>query len=299
MSALTGPRLWVELVSHELEIAIRSRRVAGVAVLYLLIALAVGYGSVRAIEAAEAAVVSATSAQVGAPEEATRAALESASTPMLESLLAGLGIEVEEISPALKSSPLIAGFLLGSLFLLPWLVAFASFDAISADLASRSLCYETLKISRVELLLAKFVALLVLLLCVTAACGIAILGVGLTRLTGLDLGEVVRGGARSLAALVPYTAAYLALSLLCSAATKTPIFALVANVALRTVLAIADHWSDSPGPARFLSLASPGRYDLGLWHVPGTSLALSVAAYCAITAVALAATAMLLQRRDL
>ncbi len=297
----------VELIRHELEIALRTRRVLVVALLYLGAALLGGMLVVWGLSKAEALIVEQAQAQGSISADEVRALIAENGEQALRDALDSFDVEVDDLAQPLTNSVVAPVFFWCSLAFLPFLIVLTTFDTFASDLQARSLCFITLRTARWQTVVARLASQTLIFSIVTALAAAALFGFAVWRLDSLAAPQAMTSWAYGVALLVPYGAAYVAVTTFCSASTPKPMGALIRAVGLLIALRLcslpdslidddaAPHWL----ALRFLRYVSPAWYHDGMWQAVGLDLALSIAAYVTFTATFGTLAVVVIGRRDL
>ena len=300
---------FAELVRHEVMLSLRSKRLVVMLVLYMGTALLGGLALSAAYAVAERSLIQASAGPLGVSEQEMRAQLAAPASAALHNALETFGVDLDTIAPALSDSAVAAVFFWCSLVCLPFLIAMVTFDSVASPLNRRSLCYETLRASRRNIVLARLLSHTLIVSVVTALSAAAVLGIASRLLPSLPLGGALRSAAWTSTLLVPHIAIYVALCVLCSASTPKANAALVRAVGAIIVLWALTLPERAVGFAidedsiyaylRWLNVFSPNHYRLGLWKLPTAGLLKSLLAYAAFWTSFSALAVFSLQRRDL
>lgn len=299
----------VQMVRHELELAVRTRRVLLVSVLYVAAALVGGVGISTAAARAESALVESMSEQTGVDPEALRRELAEHADDAMAEVFEQLGVEPETLAGPLRSSVVAPVFYWCSLAFLPFMILLSIFDTISTDLRGRTLCYTTLRAPRWAAVVSKALAWWVLIGLITAGTAFAVMAVAWRSVGTLSLSSAMASAAWISVVLLPFSAVWIAATLWCSATTDKPMTALVRAVLLLILLRLltlpntiaGDPSDDTPltSALRALRYLSPKAWYRGLWHGLDSSMAMSCLAMCCFAVVFTAASVRWLDRRDL
>lgn len=281
------------LVRHELERLVRTKRVLIFGILYLLVALLIGYGATRGFAKLEEAAIEESNLSA---EEIRELASEFAESNRDE-LLEVLNLQPDALSEVLISAPIGAGYLLLSLWSLPFLVLLFAYDSIGVNLARRTYCFSTFRAPRWAHIVGRWAALSIAVWTVVLIGGGIILAVASTLLASFDASTAMQAWIRTSVVLVIYSSAYVAFGLWCSTLSRRPFRALVIGTLLLFAMEII-RWSAFPASdvTRHISLSS---YRPGLWATLSGGAILSTAAYIGFTAVFLGLAIASFQRRDL
>ncbi len=299
-----------ELIRHELESALRTRRVLVLVVLYLACALIGGAIVNHQIAEAETRIIAELSERADIDPEVLRAQYAERADEMIDTALEEFGMEPATIAPALRTSMSAGIFFFFSLLFLPFLIVFSTFDRLSTSLRDRVLCYDSLGASRASIVTSKFIAQVVIIGAITALCSVSVFTSAWLLTDSMGAVQAVTTGGWCAAVLLPYVAAYVGLSLFCSSRSIQPIAALVMSFGLMFLLRLAGlpfrllesgAMSDTfpMSLLGFLRFISPHFYEHGLWRELGGSLLFSAGGYSAIAALFLGLTILSVQRRDL
>ena len=209
-----------------------------------------------------------------------------------------VGEPLESLNPLLIESPILPIFFGASLLFLPLLILLTSFDHIVTDLQNRSMCYQTLRLSRREMLLGKTLAQLTLYSIITFISAGCVLLSGLVMLNSMDLGATIPGLLVAWAILLPVGFCYLSITTFASSIAKQPFSALMITVFILLALklqGVIGGWFDLP----FLEYLRPSHYETGLWLVSTPSVVTSITAYIGFGAFFLFLSDRIIAGRDL
>jgi ABC-type transport system involved in multi-copper enzyme maturation permease subunit len=291
----------LEIARHELEVALRTRRAVIALAIYVVLATLGQLGYVVFLNALE---------------EQARAMLDKGDPAQTEKLLDLVGqdaykralawfagIKPEDMASYLHESVILPVLLWGSLAFLPFVIVLTSFDQMSADLESRSLCYAILRAPRRAILLGKLVAHTALMTVLLLITGLLLLLSGAALLDSLDLAPALLGFFTLLLLLVPYGLCYLGITAFASANVAQPFTALVSAFAITVVLRVIGWTEVIPpehqlAPLRHLAILSPAHHHSGLWLAGAGPLA-SVAFYLGVGAIFTLLALWRLEGRDL
>lgn len=299
----------LRLTRHEIEVALRTRRVLLIAFLYIGAAIVGGLGISAAAAKAEQAIIETTAERTGLDEAALRAELAENGQEALEEMLDEFGIATDVIAQPLRSSIVAPVFFWCSLAFLPLLIALSTFDTLASDLRGRTLCYTTLRAPRWATVVAKGAAWWAIVSVITAICAFIVFGAASRMLRALELGVALRSAVWVAIAVLPFIAAWVAFALWCSSTTDKPMAALVRAFLLMIALrlftlpnALIGSVIEEGSPMavlRHLRWLSPSAHNRGLWHMPDLDLARSVLAFLAFAAFFTWAAVTTVRRRDL
>lgn len=294
----------LEIVSHELSAALRTRRMIVTAVLF------VGIGSLAALfyfvalrEAQQVAI--AALAEQGVPPEMVAELLRNQSDEIAMAVLDRLGPGWDAFAPPLKLAYVVPVFFAIALGGLPWMVAGASFDLFASDLRARTLCYWSMRVPRRTLVLGRVIAQLVVIGAAILCVGLVTTVLGATLMADFSAVRALAGFGYATCLLLPPAAAYVAIVAFASSLTRSPLAAGALSVGLLlglSMLRIPQHIIEegSPGAVlHHLRLLSPGWWTDGLWAASPVALLGSIAAYSAFAIVFTALAAATLRRHDL
>lgn len=281
------------LVAHELELLARTKRVLVFGLLYLLLALLIGYGATRGFTALEQAAIEESNLSAEQVRELASEFAESNRDKLLELL----NLEPDALSTVLVAAPIGAGYLLLSLWALPFLILLFAYDSIGAKLARRTYCYSTFRAPRWAHVVARWAALSVAVWLVIGVGGGTILALASSLLASFSAGAAVNAWAHTSLVLVFYASAYVAFGLWCSTLSRSPFRALVLGTLLLFGMEIV-RWSAFPASevTRHISLST---YRSGLWATMSGGLVQALLAYVVFTGAFLGLAVAFFRRRDL
>lgn len=304
---------FIECVRHELEVAVRTRRVLVLAGVYIAAALFGSYMISRVLESAAEQFVEVTvGAEMTDEQRATVSeGLQAHASEMLDDVFEASGVPPDEVAPALRASPHAAIYFWCSLLFLPWLTLLTTFDGVSTILRDRTLCYSTLRASRSTLIGAKYVAQVGLILGIAGLANVAAFLLAWQTSEVVSLAGAVKSGLWCAFASSSFVMAYVGLAQFCSSTTTKPLSALVRGVLLMLLLRLfrLPAWGveldvlPGDGPigviARVLRVFSPRTHVSGLWHNLDLALFTSIGAYALFAAAFVALSLRTVSRRDL
>jgi ABC-type transport system involved in multi-copper enzyme maturation permease subunit len=298
-------RTILEIARHEIWAALRTRRFLWIAGVYLGCVLLGGVLLFSLASIVERWLVGSLVEQGADPSKAADM-LALASEPAYQKIAAWFADTDRNIQVAssLSSSIVLLLFFWLLLKFLPFLILLTSFDQVSGDLQSRSICFSTLRARRRDILYGKMLAQTAVFMAVTGI-GFVVLGVtGAVALEEVTASDVFLGMARMWLALLPFGVCYLAMSAAASSFFREPFVALIAAFALILFL-----WgiqlfggfgaSESLAWLRHVELLSPASYEDGLWLSGLTAPAAAAAAHIGFALVFVAAATWRLGGRDL
>lgn len=290
------------IAGHELTLTIATRRALAAVLLYLVTALLGGIGYVKSLNAMQHEAMHLLSAKGGAPAAAETARLTRQAYEQLVVFLAGT--DGAPVAQSLTDSMIVPAFLWGSLAFLPFLVVLTSFDMISSDLQTRSLCYSVLRAPRLAILLGKLLAQALLFIGLSVLASLALIGIAMSLLDQFELGMALPGLIRAWVVLLPYAFCYLGLATLCSTSLRQPAVALLAALGLMIALRIFGLFTHVPEGHAFSALRSlrwlsPSQYQSGLWEAGFAAPAFSAFAYLCFGAGFTLLASRVLEGRDL
>lgn len=297
-------QVYIEIVRHELNVALRTKRMLLVSLVYVAAAILGAFAYSMALREIEKVAVEAMAENGLDPFQAQAALIltsQEAYTRMTEFLS---GVAVADLSAAMQESAAVPVYFWASLTFLPFLVAITSFDVLQNDLQHRTLCFSTLRASRRTILLAKFTAHLAILSVVSALAATAFVAMTVSLVSSVSLGDTVIGMVRVWTLLIPFGAAYLALATMASTLTKRAALALAIAVAGALVLRVFFWLGFIPEtsqwyPLSYLERLSPIRFHEEFWRSGFLSPMLGVLIFAVYTTVFLAVADLRLRRRDL
>jgi len=281
------------LILHELELLLRTKRVLIYGVLYLLIALLIGYGSTRGFATVEEAAMEESNLSA---EQVRELATEFAESNR-DDLLEVLNLSPAQLSDTLISAPLGAGYLLLSLWFLPFLILLFSYDAIGVNLARRTFCYSTFRAPRWAHVVAKWASLTIATGLVVVVGGGVVLAIASTQLASFSFDAAVAAWLRCSLALLAYSCAYVGFGVWCSTLSRSPFRALVIGTLLLFLMELA-RWSVFP-PSEFTQFISLSHYRPGLWATASGGLVQALGIYLLFAAAFTGLAVATFQRRDL
>lgn len=297
-------QVYFEIVRHELNVALRTKRMLLVSLVYLAAAVLGAFSYSMALREIEKVAVEAMAENGLDPFQAQAALIltsQEAYTRMTEFLA---GVAIDDLSPIMKGSAAVPVFFWSSLTFLPFLVAVTSFDVLQNDLQHRTLCFVTLRASRRTILLAKFTAHLIILSLVSAVAALAFIALTVSLVSSVTFGETALGMLRGWLLLIPFGAAYLALAAMASTLTKRAALALAIAVGGALLLRVFFWLGFIPEtsqwfPLSYLERVSPIRFHQEFWRSGVLSPLLGVLIFSVYATVFLAVADLRLRKRDL
>ena len=271
----------LEIGSHEMKGLLKSRRLVGIAIIYL---------------------GAATLGSVVFVGTATHVPTEQSSYQGLIALFTG--VPPSEIAPSLIQSLVLPAFLWGSLGFLPVAILLTSFDQLAADVQSKALRMTVLRVPRWLVVMGKagchtaiFAVLMVLASCL-------MVGIASAFRPEYSLGQSIQGLMRVWLTLIPVGASYVGLSALASSLAKQPFGALMQGISLLMLLQILDwlRWvpeNHTWSWLRHLRWLCPAPYEAGLWTSGWLMPLASCTVYCIFAALFLGLAVQRMEHRDL
>ncbi len=282
-----------QLILHELELLLRTKRVLIFGALYLLVALLIGYGAARALSAVEEAAMDQTNLTA---EQVRDLAAETAAD-YREELLSAFDLEEEALSPALLDAPIGMGYFLLSLWFLPGLILLFAYDAVGVNLARRTFCYTTFRAPRWAHVTAKWASLSAAVGLVILIGGAIVLGVASSMLSTFPMDVAIAAWVRSSGALLVYAAAYVAFGVWCSTLARAPFRVLAIGSLLLFAMDLIR--IDAIPMSQYLQHLSLSHHRPTLWASFEGGLASGVGIYLLFTGAFIGLAAATFQRRDL
>lgn len=289
---------------HELAITVATRRAIAAVSLYLVTALLGGVAYVKSLNAMERQAAHALATPGADPAKAAVAAANLTRQAYDQLVVFLAGTDGVPVAKSLTDSMILPALLWGSLAFLPFLVVLTSFDMISSDLQTRSLCYSVLRAPRSSILFGKLLAQTTLFVGLSVLASCALLAVAASLIEHFEIVAALPGLFRVWLLLLPYGFCYLGLSAFCSASLRQPSVALIAAFGGMVALRIVGFLSHVPeqhplAPLRYLRWLSPAQYQSGLWEQEFAGPVLSMIAYLCFGATFVAFAGRVLDRRDL
>lgn len=295
----------LEVARHELDVILRTRRAVVLVALYFGLAVLGGAIYVMVLRFAEREALELFMSQ-GSSEAIARQNMESAALEGYRKITAWLaGVdEISAIASSWRDSVILPVFFWCSLAFLPFVIMLTSFDQISADLQSRSLCYNILRARRSAILLGKALAHTVVFTVLSAVCSVLLVLLASLMLDTVSLGDSLWGLFRLWLLLIPFGLCYLGISTFASSLNRQPMPALVSAVAIVIGLWVLSLFRFVPSSSSWsflqhLRFASPATYESGLWLAGFADPAASAAAYLGFGAVFVGLAMLRLYTRDL
>ncbi len=294
----------LEIARHEFNCILRTRRAMVIAGLYLVFAVLGGFIYVKIAQSLEEQAL-AFLVQQGMDLTAAADKLQVMSTPAMEGAIRKfIDLEPDQIATSLRGSIILTVFFASSLAFLPLLIVITSFDQLSSDLESRSLCYSVLKAPRLSILLGKnlaYSALFVVLMGVSSLAFVAMAGAMLEHISFFDS---LLGLFRAWLLLIPFGVLYVALASLASVVARTPFAALMLAFIAAVGMGLFDLASYAPEEGtlsvlRYFRYLSPGNYEQGLWMTGIAAPLVSALMLSVFAAVFIGLAAWRLEARDL
>ena len=286
----------VQVIAEEFWLALRTRRLIVLLVMYVLLALLVSGVTVFSLREAERLALEEIS-QRGIPPEMARELLNDTMERGVDEVARLMDKEPTDFHPLFRTSLPLAMFFFMATTVIPFGTLAASFDLFSSDLRARSFCFATLRYRRRDILLGRVIAhTATLAIANTIAAAIFIVMAG-ALLTNFQLGPALHGAAWTSLLLVFMCAAFVGISTYASVSTRRPgiafaigfgIFLLMALVRIPGGLATAfgDEWQWMSNVPKLV----PYGWYSGLWssHLSDTVAALLVYTVYAVGFVLLA-----------
>jgi hypothetical protein len=296
---------WLELLRHDLEVGLRTRRFLMLAVLFMGAAALVGGAGILVLNAIEAQVIEAMGLPTGPDGQLL--------PEVREQIVAEVGDRVSDQlgdrAPALTSSVVaLVGFWCMRAAL-PFFVLLAFSDIISGDLRRRSLCYDTLRTSRTAWLTARFASQTLLALGLVALTFGALFVAGSLALQSWPLTDALAAWASASVRLVPYLVLCMTLVTLVSCTTSSATVSLVRTfgfgllwfVGLFIVDAVAEAKVEGAAATvmHHLDVLNPAVHASRLWMRDAVEAGGASTALLLMSGVLLATAAVVLSRRNL
>jgi hypothetical protein len=296
---------WLELLRHDLDVGLRTRRFLLLAVLFLGASGLVGGAGILALNVVEAKVIESLALPTGPDGELL--------PEVREQLLAEVGDrfaeQVSDRAPSLTSSVVALVAFWSMRAALPFFLLLAFSDIVSGDLRRRSLCYDTVRTSRTAWLTARFTSQSLLAFGVMSLTFAALFIAGSLALASWGFTEAVVAWGSASIRLLPYLLLCLALVTLVSCTTASATVALVRSfgfgmawfIGFYILDAIAEAKVDgvAAGVAHRIDLLNPAVYASDLWLSDHGAAATSMLALLLLTALLLGAASAVLSRRNL
>jgi ABC-type transport system involved in multi-copper enzyme maturation permease subunit len=288
----------LEIVIYELQAAVATRRALMVIGLYLACGIIGSVAFEYSVNVGEGKLIELAVQNGADPVEAALQISLNENEAFSKFIAFAVGEPFEALNPMLTQSPILPIFLGASLLFLPLLILLTSFDHIVTDMQNRSMCYQTLRVSRREILIGKTLAQLSLYSIITLISAGCVLLSGIIMLNSIDIGLTVPGLLVAWALLLPVGFCYLSITTFASSVAKQPFSALMITVFILLALklqGVLGGWFDLP----FLGYLRPSYYETGLWLASPSSILGSMAAYIAFGAFFLFLADRILAGRDL
>lgn len=290
----------LERFRHDLETALRTRRLVVLAVLYVSAALVTAFAAFLLLRRAHEFVADVLEAD---PEEVGASLDEALAMATPEIVAALFGSTVDQVDPALAASLPMAMLVIGTLAFVPWLGVLTAFDGLSTPVERRSLCYLTARISPASMAVARGLALAAGLTAVTLVCGALLFGVGTMLLPVPEVGAGVVALLRSVPLLALFITAFTGVVLTASSVVRHPFAALALSGFLVLLVSLLPVFAAVEGGVLaalgHLSFLSPYRW-VGGMHAMGWGAWLgSAGALAALSVFWLGVPALVLGRRRL
>lgn len=294
-----------ELVTHEWRALLHSKRLVIVVLLYVVAGALAATVLSLGIREAQDAVVETLRAR-GLSEAQVRDAILVDGEAKALQIAGDLNENFARYPAVFRSSLLVLLFFFVSLLATPWLVALSTFDVLSSDLKARSLAYYALRVPRWAPVVGRFLAHWAIIVVVNAVAALVFLAIASLSIHALRVTDTALGFARAVLLLIPYSAAWVALTTMCSAATRQPLIALVLTIAsfvLLSLLRLPAAFDPEPGTfagyLAHLQWFAPTAWREFLWFEGLTGWGLGVLGMAGFTCVFLVRATALLKRHDL
>ena len=279
----------------ELQRALRSGRVIVLLALYavfsLLVLLVIG-----AIVNALTAQMNQQLSQMGGEAATAEQLYEQGHNSVLGFLVSGDAMMIE----ALQQVPLVVLIVFKvTLFFLPAYIALMGFDQMSGEVGSRSIRYLAIRARRASILFGKVLAQAILLLGLVLTVDLGIFIYAKVTNSTFTLPQMGIHLAKFWLAAIVFSMAYLALTSLCSALTRSTVISLILNLLALFVFWLVDIVGKADPSKQFLRYFSPSNYANNLLHPALGQFALSAAAYLVFAAIFFAAAYLVVRARDL
>lgn len=196
-----------------------------------------------------------------------------------------------------------------TLFFLPVYVALMGFDQLAGEMAPRSIRYLVVRARRESILSGKFLVQAGLLIGLVLVVDLCITIYALIVEPDFPLGAAVPGLVKLWLAASIFSLAYVALTALCSAVTRSPAVSLALNFLLLLMFWLADAigsgraalakvaGEEAPATA-MLRYLSPSHYSTGLLDPDLSNFMVAVGAYAAFASLFMALALLALRVRD-
>lgn len=289
---------YLERVRHDLLAMARTRRWLVLLIFAVTVTLLVGIAVLQTVRALRDEMLAEMEL------EAFAGAFNEMAAEATRNFVADLhGVSPEALDPAIAASLPMTLMVMGTLMFMPWYALLSSFDGISSEVRSRSLCYLSPRMPRWLVAPARMTALALGLTGIVVLCG------GLTFVISLFIAPPVDPMASGVALLrlTPllflFVAGFTGVTLSASSLSSSSFAALVLStllvlvVSLLTVFARAE--SGVFAMAGQLAVLSPYRYTAGMYLAGWAPWLRSFISLLAVAAFWTAIAAAILPRRRL
>ena len=283
-----------EVVTYELETALRSRRLLLTLGLVLLIAFSVTHCGLNVVVDVQASARGALTDQ-GLPAEANDVLATAFRAQVITALGESLGLEEGALRPVITRSYVLPILLFFAQVFLPFLVFLVAFDLFSGDLSRGSLRYSLVRTSRRTLVAGK-----VLATSVTLGAALALGYAGLLVMSARRLGEPTLSDGPALVlmgvVLIASTLPWVALCAVTSTLVRQPLAAMVSVFALYVVMRVLSaSWLWDGALGRIFPLG----WNALLWKKGLAPVLVAIFVYAAFACVFVWVAEQVLRRREL
>lgn len=280
----------VQVIREEFWLALRTRRLIVLLVMYVVLALLISGATVFSLREAERIAMQEIAAR-GIPPDMARDLLTSTMERGIDEVARLLSKEPEDFHPLFRTSLPLAAFFFLATTVIPFGTLVASFDLFASDLRARSFCFATLRYRRRDIVLGRVIAHTATLAVANSIAAAIIVVMSGALLTNFQLGSALQGAAWCSFLLLFMCAAFVAISAFASVNTRRPGVALAMGFGIFLAMAfvrIPGSLVGLMGPewqwmAHVPRLVPWGWYG-GLWSSHPGETALSLAVYSAYAA---------------
>ena len=287
-----------EIVRHELLTAARSKRLWAVCLAFTGGAVVMGIIYGLTVNNMREALINELVKKGASPLAASQALSMGSSETYRSMLKAFSGVLGADLNPAFVDSIVLPALLFGAQLLLPWLINLACFDHVAAELQTRSLAFNILRVSRTEWLAGKTLAWTAVTSLLTVVAVFAAFEAAQRALGNTSTGHEYYLVLQVAAGLLPFQFAFVCLTTLSSTLFNRPFAALAGAVTLRFVLwmpRVLGTKYDLP----WLKSLSPSSWDTWLWEAGWKGPLMNMTALLLLGALAYVAADLRLRSRDL
>jgi ABC-type transport system involved in multi-copper enzyme maturation permease subunit len=226
----------VQVITEELWLALRTRRLIVLLVMYVVLALLISGATVFSLRKAEGIALQEIAAR-GIPPDMARDLLASTMERGVDEVARLLAKEPEDFHSLFRTSLPLAAFFLLATSVIPLGTLVVSFDLFASDLRARSFCFATLRYRRRDILLGRVIAHTATLAVANSIAAAIIVVMSGALLTNFQLGSALQGAAWCSFLLLFMCAAFVGISTFASVSTRRPGVALAIGFGILLIMA--------------------------------------------------------------